>query len=234
MHFILWLTLLFLPNSLPQGIILGGVSSSNTFTLVQNLGNFCSSSTTCAVTVSSTGSGHLLFLQAGNSSGAADYLSSVSGGGTWVVPSSCQINDSSTGAVSCAYSLSSSSGTTTVNLTFGASSAYSVAFWEYSFTLGSTSLDTCGTGDNTTAATTQSGVALTLSGSSDVLLQATTGNTTIGGPTSISSPYGHLTGPSIPLQFFGGADSENSSSGTAPTWTWSASNKSVVNACAFK
>jgi hypothetical protein len=132
---------------------------------------YLSCSPTCSLTVPSTGSGHLLFLQVSNPSG--NFLSSATGGGTWVVPtgaSTCQLNQSGS-AVSCGYVLSSTSSATTINLTMSASATYGVMYYEVSRTSGSFVLDTQASTGITGTTSTTTGQALTLSGTNDVIFQ---------------------------------------------------------------
>lgn len=199
------------------------------FTLVQSstLARVGTGVNTQNLTVTSTGSGHLLVVLAANDNGTANYLTGVTGGGTWVVPSSAQISDVNWGALSCAYVLASASGATTISLTYGATTGhYTANFWEYSFTGSSVSLDKIGTVDQGFAASPQLGVALTLTGTNDVILQASKNNNDL---SSISSPYGnfqHLLGVGV-------ADSENTVSGTAPSWSMTGSSRLGGMAIAF-
>jgi len=127
----------------------------------------------CSLTVPSTGSGHLLYLEAANTSGV--FLGSVSGGGTWVVPSSCQIRggQSSGNALSCAYVLSTSSTpVTAINITMAGNANTMFAFYEVATTSGTFAFDTTNTATNA-ASTSPSGASLSLSqGVTDVVFQS--------------------------------------------------------------
>lgn len=127
----------------------------------------------CSLTVPSTGSGHLLYLEAANSSGV--FLSSVSGGGTWVVPASCQIKggQASGNALSCAYVLSSSSTpVTAINMTMAGNANTMFAFFEVASSSGQFAFDTSGSATNA-ASLNPSGASLTLSqGATDVVFQS--------------------------------------------------------------
>ena len=93
------------------------------------VGTFNCTPTCPAMTLTNTtGTGHLLYLQSANLT-ASSYISSVSGGGTWVVPSQCQINLSGQGPLSCAYVLTSSS-TSSITVTMGSSSVNGFLFSE--------------------------------------------------------------------------------------------------------
>jgi hypothetical protein len=70
----------------------------------------------CSLTIPATGSGHLLYIEAGNLT--SNRIASVSGGGTWVAPSganTCAIVLSGGFSLSCAYALSSAAGTTSLD-----------------------------------------------------------------------------------------------------------------------
>ena len=203
--------------------------ASATFTFVQvATGTFCAGgSTSCSVTVTSTGAGHLGYIFSQYSNATALTITSVTGGGgTWVIPASCNAVDSNSNGTACAYVLSTASGATTLTVNFSGASANGIAvsFYEESFTGGSVVLDSCGTISRASSSTSQLGVALTISGTNDVIFQGATVSTST---TAISSPYGHLDG------FTAAASLENTVSGTAPTWTLSPAGIGEFNACAF-
>ena len=233
----------------PKGVIgpngvLGAAAggATNTFTLVQGpiysgTTGPCGNQVTCATTVTALGSGHLLVLQGFTSQGSAIYISSVactsSSCGTWVVPTGAgyQINDASggaPGALSSAYVLSSSSGATTVTITWNNASPGGGAhatFWEYSYTPGPCALDIGGTVPDAVCSSCP-GVALSLTGTQDVILQELASDTA--SPSAITTYTNFANG-----SFTGWADLENTSSGTAPTWT-ETSGHTVGIAIAFK
>lgn len=203
--------------------------ATNTFTLVQGGVQTCSGSTSCSLAVSSTGSGNLIVLAVTNVNGTADYLSSATGGGTWVVPAGCQLSNNSAGAVSGAYVLSSTSGTTSIALTLSATTTYHVAFLEYSRSGGASVLDgACATHNNSSNTTTPVGVAQTLTGTNDVIIQwLTSGGTS---PTAIDGSYGNFIGANQGAW----ADLENTTSGTAPSYSGGSSAQSVSASLAFQ
>lgn len=130
-------------------------------------------SPSCTLQISpSTGAGHLLYLEAAALSGT--FISSVSGGGTWVVPTganSCRISQSSpSGGLSCAYVLSSTS-TTSLNVTMTGTANTSFAFAELKTTSGQFSFDTQDSASNS-AQFYPGGAPLTLAGNYDVVFQA--------------------------------------------------------------
>jgi hypothetical protein len=131
-------------------------------------------SPTCSITIPSTTAGNLLFIEA-STEVSNDYISSISGGGTWVVPTmGCQeqITSPATLNVSCAYTLSATGSTTSLSITMaGSSSATGIAIYEVHRTSGSWVLDTDGATANA-ASFTPTLQPLTLSGTNDVVFQA--------------------------------------------------------------
>lgn len=201
-----------------------------TWTVVQHkISTACSTvGTTCAVTVTSTGSGHVIVIGMGVLDNT-DQIVSVSGGGTYTHPATCHAVDLLVKGTDCAYTLSSTSGTTSITVTRTAASGnnWTVAATELSFTNGPVSVDTGspGTRDQTTTVTNPAGVTLTLAGSNDAIYQIITGTS----PTAISSPYNTN---SDFLSGEGFATAINTVSGTAPTWTQSSS-RACLSAIAF-
>jgi hypothetical protein len=192
----------------------------------------------CSLTVPATGSGHLLYLEAANTSGV--FLGSVSGGGTWVVPASCQIKggQASGNSLSCAYVLSSSSTpVTAINITMAGNANSNFAFFEVSSSTGSFSFDTSGTATNA-ASRNPSGVNLTLApGATDVVFQSIS---VYGGTSSLSYfPYVRGCRSGCGPQFYNGQAASDvllNVSGSAPTPQWSnqQNNATVVSGVAFK
>ena len=130
---------------------------------------------TCTLTIPATGTGHLLFIEAGDES--FTHIISVSGGGTWSVPSganTCQAQLAIAGqnnAASCAYDLSSSSGTTSITVSMSGSAATNFAIWEIATNTGAFTLDTQASITNNSNSFYPSGPALTLTGKNDVIFQ---------------------------------------------------------------
>lgn len=218
--------------------LLFALPSRATFTLIQHNGGSCTSCTSLNVTMTQNfGSGHLIIILAAGTNGTNGDISSAtppSIGGTWVIGTSCHATNGTVfGLASCAWVLSStSSGTTTESITFTASNNYKVAVLEYSFTGASVSLDTSGTVTHTSSSTSQAGVALTLTGSNDVIAQGMAGAGSATVPT-ISAGYTVENTSTGSGQFFGGADAINTVSGSAPTWT-TGNSSAIGNAVAFK
>jgi hypothetical protein len=147
----------------------------------------------CNLTIPSMGTGNLVYLEIANENG--QFISSVTGGGTWIVPASCQGKATLMGqnmAQSCAYALSSTPGTTSLHVTMSGSGTNNFfAAYEIASTVGgSFALDTGATRINTQAGQYyQSGPTLTLTGSDDVIFSAAicVGGST--GPNYYPQPY---------------------------------------------
>jgi hypothetical protein len=134
-----------------------------------------------------TGSGHLLFVMSADLQNTR--INSITGGGTWVVPptgsSGCYVNffqNSNNQTMSCAYVLSSSAGTASINITMSGTAATGFAFWEIASTAGPFSLDAIGNTVNP-ATYPARGQPLTISGSNDVIFQ---GGEVPGGASGVS------------------------------------------------
>lgn len=191
-----------------------------------------SCSPSCSLAVPSTGSGHLLYLEAGNHS--SNRISSVTGGGTWVAPSganTCQITLSGSDALSCAYVLSSAPGATSLNVTMTGTCNCSFAVWEVATTTGTFALDVQGSATNA-ASFYPNGVRLPLTGSNDVAFQAIF----VPGGTSGDTLYPYTSQNSI--NFFntdaGVVARLNTADGSAPVYVDQQNNATVVSGIAFK
>ena len=186
------------------------------------------SGTTCSVTVSAIGtSKHFGAIISDNNGGGNISISSVSGGGgTWNTSASCnQYDGVANDALSCAYNLGFTSADTTVTVTWSATCGSCIfLFIEWSYTGSSVSLDAISAADDTTSQTSQPGVTLTLTGTNDVVLQGL-GNKD---STAITTYTNRTVATTANL-----ADLENTTSGTAPTWTISSAARVPVNALAI-
>lgn len=222
---------LFLPSS--------GAAPTNVFTQVQlvSAGGGCSgSSNTCSISVSAIGSGHVGIILW--SLGSQETLAGVSGGGSWTIPGGCTISNVTVGAsAGCAYILNTTSGATTVAVTWSGSSPgfpVTFVFYELSYTGPTPTLDTgssggLGTIPNLTFSATQPGVGLTVSGANLAIFQVEA--LTSGAFSSISGGY---TG-SDNNQFNNGmAHLYNTVSGASPTWTNTLSSNQVGAAIAIQ
>lgn len=124
--------------------------------------------TSCNLTVTSTGTGNLLVVHC-YPNAAASTCTGVSGGGTWTHPASCAATSTTAaGATDFWYALSSTSGTTTVTVTFSAanSSGNAFEFEEISTTATPWTFGGCGTPlSNQTATTSPKSPSLSPTGS---------------------------------------------------------------------
>lgn len=188
----------------------------------------CGTGAACNITVSSTGTGHVgvvsAFLRIG------DHITSVSGGGTWTLCAASGCNKNHT---DMAYNLLTSSGATTITVNFSASQTtpdVAVEFCEYSTTAGPPLLDVIGT-VGSCSGNACSGLALTLTGTNDVITQTITN-----GSATISAISGTYTNPFDTYKTGNGAlgGAINIASGAAPTWTVGGTGGGDIAAIAFK
>src|ERR1700761_8371561 len=109
--------------------------ASATWTVVQAKSNSCGSTNACAVTVSSTGAGHVLVIFF-NTDTSTTTISSVTGGGTWTLcGSTCHVGNVSSGYMDPSSTLSSPSGATTITANLSATASSNTG---YVFELSST------------------------------------------------------------------------------------------------
>lgn len=129
----------------------------------------------CTLTIPQTTVGNLLYLQAADINNV--FISSVSGGGAWVVPSGAntchnEVNSAGTSnAISCAYILSMTSSVTSLTVTMTGSGAAAFAIMEVHPLNGATfSLDAEGSTINPLSFAPP-GQALSLTGTDDAIFQ---------------------------------------------------------------
>jgi len=198
-----------------------------TITQVQQVtnGSLCSgpSGTSCMVTVAPTGSGHVLIAMF-----AGGPVSAVSGGGTWVHAPKCSIAN-----VDCWYVLSSRPGASSITGTvrntgtISNNSGRSVAFYELSVGSGcSANFDNSNSAVDSASSFTQSGIAMTLTGTNDVIVQQIYASATV---SSVNNGYAEAAAPTNSTA----ALLLNTISGNAPAWTLAASAPATVNAIAI-
>jgi hypothetical protein len=193
----LWQALLFSPQLFPfPGNPPAGGGA--TFTIIQSVtltassqvsGNRLTCSvTTCTLTVPAMGSGNKVLLLMTEASGNNLSMTSVTGGGSWVVPGSILGFNACCGVSTGAYNLNTTGGTTAVvtNWTSNpATTGLTTAFyWELS---GGSAFDAANNVFNNALSTSQTGAAVTLSGSSDAIGQNCV--TSAGSVNSAASPY---------------------------------------------
>jgi len=192
------------------------------------------SGTTCVMAVSATGSGNLLVFGV-DSLGGSNFTitAAATGAGTMTLcaASACHLfAGTSAYNIDSGYVLSATGGVTSLTATVSGTPSGTWNCWvkEISHT-GVVTYDTAGTRGPISCASPCAGVALTLGGSNDIIVQLCDG-----GPncTAVTSPY------SSNVTFSGGegyASSLNTNSGTAPNWTTtSGPGNMILNAIAFK
>jgi hypothetical protein len=199
-----------------------------TFSIVQQQHSSCTSCSPTSITVTSTGSGHLLtiVMTAYNGQTGSIIAPTTGCGGSWTVDTNSAVNSGSTfGRVTIAYCLSSTSGVTSIAFTVDASNNYRYHFLEYSFTGSSVSYATSNHVINT-ASNTQVGVTLSGLSGNNVILRCSMEPVNV--TNTITAPY------TIELNVSGSgataatADSLNTASGTGPTWTLGASSSAMI------
>ena len=205
-------------------------AAATTYTLVQKT-IWTSCTTPCAITVSSTGSGNLLYVEYGINIGSTYYITGVSSGAcnsAWVIPATAKASNGSIGTLNSAYCLNSVSGQTSITVTAG-HNGY-VRIWEQSASPGPPALDQCGTVTDSSGSATQLGVAFTLATSSETIHQSMQSNYHV---NSVNAPYGEFDASGG--LYYGSADVYNTNSGTAPTFNLGNSAAIAIgSACAFK
>lgn len=206
-----------------------------TFTKVQDVLSSSScfgGATTCALTVSSTGSGNAAFISVISTSNTGKTISSVSAGcGSWAHGANTASSNAGNSSADADYCLSTTSGVTSITVTVNVSCATPcyVHFAEYSHT-GAVTYDTSNNVNNTTN-TVRTGVGLTLAGTNDLIYQivapsnAATTVSAINGAYTSSNQFGTKYGFAIAL---------NTATGTAPAWTFNQNSQSAVSAVALQ
>lgn len=199
---------------------------------------------TCTFTLpQTTGSGHLLFVMAGALS--FNFITNVTGGGTWVVPSgtnTCRIAYTNTGTpssnneLSCAYALSSTAGATSINVTMNSATNTGFGIWEVSTSTGFPFvLDVQGSTVNGNSANPP-GQPLTITGANDVIFQGLFAPGGISGGSFL--PYTNINGGFGYIQFNNASEGVVLNSGpTATTPIWvdpQATESTAVFGVAFK
>lgn len=247
----LTLILLFLWSQLawPQQIIMvrrrpAPAASTWTFVQVQSgrsafLTNYNCSGAACTLNITTTGSGHAAFLFSYD--GDSNTLSSVSGGcsGSWTVRQNQQNNQ--IGNIGMATCESTSAGATTITVTYSATPNSSLAeayFYELAWSGSTIAHDTSGKANTTTGSTSIVGPTLTLTGSSDAIVQCIGAENDT--PSAASSPYNTnflnttTDGGAVATAFVACSYVLNSSSGSAVTWTVPTSGQGITIAAAAK
>jgi hypothetical protein len=210
-------------------------AATHTFTFVQHKQSAfnCSVSASCTLSgLSTLGSGHAMFLGVYYGNSTPLTISSVTGGGTWVLnagTTACQFSGVS---MATAYNLSSTSGGTTIAVTLSAAptSAMVIFFEEdsYSPSDGGASLDSATSVKTSTAASPLPGAVPTITGSSDAVWQFVTSAGS--NPTAINASYANT----LFQSGFGMADLLNTTSTTQPGWTVSGNSQGCAAQISLK
>lgn len=195
-----------------------------TWTTVQQAKGATLTATTCALTVASTGAGHVIVFKMTMANG--NTLTGVSGGGTYTLcGATCEATGSVSGAVDMAYTLSSTSGTTTITGTASSSASGATCYADeysstttFAFDTSNKVLDAC--------TTSCPSPALTLTGSNDVI-------------SSVSSCGGTCSGTAAGYTLVfqngdGSAVAINIASGVAFNWTQTSSTALTSASLAIK
>ena len=199
-------------------------------TQVKGNGSCAGNNSTCSVTVTSTGSGHVLFV--GVIVPRTATITSASGGGTYTLcGTTCRNGNTTTGFTDGAYVLSSTSGVTsisaTVSTTFGGGSTWVTFVLELSTDSGPALFDTSNNNLVTTNCTSCTGTALTLGGTNDAIVTWASCGGTCSGITTYTNDLANPSGDGV-------AHLLNTASGTAPNWSQSPSSNLTSAAIAFK
>jgi hypothetical protein len=188
--------------------------------------NTACSGGSCAVTVTSTGAGHIIVVGTMTTNNVT--ISSISGGGTYTHCSNCATGDATSGWVDMSYTASSTSGATTItaNMSANGGSTWVAVVWEESSTL-AFSFDASNNHDDTANCTSCTGTSLTLTGSNDAIFTIASCGGTCSAITTYTSDGSFPGGD-------GSAHLYNTNSGTAPTWTQSPTSHLATCAVSFK
>jgi hypothetical protein len=201
----------------------------NLITFVQNTANeACTTGTsTCTKTITSTGAGHTLVGYVNVVAIQTNTLTSITDGGDTFTNRAIATDTAATGMNAIATVDSGAGGKTTLtcNLSANSTGPWVCGVMEFSATGGLT-FDTAGGVDNTTAATTQKAMSLSLGGN-DVIVQVAQGGA---GTNSISGGY------TFHKDTQGGAEAYllNAVTAYAPTWTLGSSVTENTSAVAMK
>ena len=196
--------------------------------------------TTCTFTVPATGSGNvgIIYTAVGQVSTLA---TSVSGGGTWTCPAGAGISyTAGTMSLSGCYNLNLTGSVTSIVITYGATlSNYPEVFYlecTQSGTAASynTSRSESRNGASPLAGEDLTGASPVFTASNSIIVQAVAyAGSTPTGITGGSPAYGHFQTP-MPLTNMSIADSENTTTGTAPSWTYGSSSFGAFSALAIQ
>jgi hypothetical protein len=224
-------------------------SGAGTWSVIQHKSydHTCSNTLTCALTgLTAIGTGHMLVVTLSiNNNNAPTMFTSISGisGGQWINDGGCYTDWNPSAGINfqnyCIYNLAPASGGTSLTVNLASTSSASVNWgadvWELAWSGSTVLYDAAGKiTTETCTGTSCPGVALTLNGTKDVIIQSIQPqNNNI---TAITGGAGYTTFEDFLAGFGSGyAAAINTTTGTAPTWTDSGSgDKASASAIAFK
>jgi len=225
---VIWHTLVFSPSpQMLQGIVHGSSTSgggSNTFTTVQNT---AIPSPNGSSYTGPSGTGNIATIIFTSDTGSDFTISSISGGGTWVIPAGCHGGSGAIGFIACAYTLSTTAAAT-ITITKSGASVTTASIWEYTPS-GTAALDGVGT-CTISSGNPINGCTPSLSGTNDVIVQ---GIALASAQASSVSVYGNMINHGGTV-FSAEADLENSASTTPPSWTLTGASTGFGTLIAFK
>jgi hypothetical protein len=168
----------------------------------------------------------------GNMDGTTNTLSAATTDGTWTVATSSLATDTTINAgarTECEYNLNATGGVTTITCKISISNTFDCEFFEFTGTGSSFTFDTANSIDDSTACTTCTGVALTLTTSNNyILAQSAVTAATV---TALSQSYNIAANATSGN---GSAYKMNvSAAGTTPNWTNNASGRLAGGAIAL-
>lgn len=181
------------------------IPSWATWTLVQQKAGATLTATTCALTVTSTGSGHVIIFGMAMANG--NTLTGVSGGGTYTLCGvTCQQGSAGTGETDMAYTLSSTAAATTITGTASSSATGAVCFASEFSSTTTFAFDTSNKILDATCTTACASPTLTLTGANDIIMGiAGCGGTCSGAVTGYTTLYQSGDGNAVNINTASGA-----------------------------
>lgn len=181
-----------------------------TWTCIQHRITQCGGSVSnCAITVTTTGSGHAAIVTSPIGSGTLTISSISDGTSTYSLPG-CGGTDGTAGSIDSGYTTALASGKTSITVNYSGTASGPVVHFVEVGNSGTIAYDTCANRDQSSNSTTPAGVTLTLGGTDDFIVQ---GITSAGTASAITNTWAALFSAGN-----GGAE-RVTTSGAAPTWT---------------
>lgn len=212
---------------LPSLLLLLTSPAWASWSLIQHVTNLSCGTGSCAISVSSTGAGHLGVVNVATTNNVT--IASVTG--FTLCGPTCQAFDGagSAGAIDAAYDLSLAGALTTITVNFSSTTGGAVAeFSEWAYTAGPVAKDTSASVLRSFSANPQISPSFTLTGTSDLVLQFCNSSANM---SSVSSPYN--TSPSPDLGTCTGWNF-NTAFNTAANWTAVSNYHGAFGTLAFK